>query len=157
MDIERLKKFREWMTAKSPQGMTNAETSEIVLELIDEAIARQSATSEDVAEAIGWLETGRFEIPAGDEEYTANSSHHPNTARFRQTAIIALQEYQPWIPVSERLPDEDVASVLIYTKEGGVAEGQYYPTIRAWKQFRWSVEDSKVTHWKPLPEPPKGD
>ena len=64
--------------------------------------------------------------------------------------------YQRWIPLSERLPDGDVASVLIHTNKGGVSEGQYYPCIKSWKQFRWSVENADVTHWKPLPEPPKG-
>ena len=65
-----------------------------------------------------------------------------------------LVEKTRWIPVTERLPDEEVASVLIYTSDGGVAEGQYYPTIKSWKQFRWSVENANVTHWMPLPEPP---
>lgn len=73
-------------------------------------------------------------------------------------AIEALEEKQAkrWIPVSEMLPSGDVASVIIHTKAGGVAEGQYYPSIKAWKQFRWSVEDADVTHWMPLPEEPKG-
>lgn len=53
-------------------------------------------TSEEVAKAIDWLETGDFEIIAGDEEYLANSSHHPNTSRFRQTAITALQALNEW-------------------------------------------------------------
>ena len=66
-----------------------------------------------------------------------------------------LLERTRWIPVSERLPDADVGSILIYTKNGGVAEGQCYPTIKAWKQFRWSVENANVTHWMPLPEPPE--
>ena len=60
----------------------------------DAAIARQSVKSEEVQRAIDWLKTGDFEIPVGDEEYTENSSHHPNTARFRQTAIAALQAYR---------------------------------------------------------------
>ena len=72
-------------------------------------------------------------------------------------AITALQEYQPWVSVEDRLPDGDVASVLIHTNKGGVSEGQYYPCIKSWKQFRWSVENADVTHWKPLPEPPKGE
>jgi len=70
------------------------------------------------------------------------------------TAIEILERTR-WISVSERLPDGDVASVMIYTESGGVAEGQYYPTIKAWKQFRWSVENANVTHWMPLPEPPE--
>lgn len=68
-----------------------------------------------------------------------------------------LRAPQRWIPVSERLPDGDVASVIIHTKAGGVAEGQYYPSIKAWKQFRWSVEDANVTHWMPLPSIPSED
>ena len=60
-----------------------------------------------------------------------------------------------WISVKDRLPDSNYGSVLIYTKDGGVAEGQYYDTIKAWLQFRWSVEDAEVTHWMPLPEPPE--
>lgn len=63
-----------------------------------------------------------------------------------------------WIPVTERLPSGDVSSVLIYSHNGGVAEGQYYPTIKSWKQFRWSVEDAEVTYWMPMPKPPeRGD
>jgi hypothetical protein len=72
-------------------------------------------------------------------------------------AITVLQAYEPWVSVSEILPDGDVASVLIHTNKGGVSEGQYYPSIKSWKQFRWSVENADVTHWKPLPAPPKGE
>ena len=64
---------------------------------------------------------------------------------------------QEWISVKDRLPDSNYGSVLIYTKDGGVAEGQYYDTIKAWLQFRWSVEDAEVTHWMPLPEPPENE
>lgn len=64
-------------------------------------------------------------------------------------------EYEPkWIPVSERLP-EDSRSVLIYTKEGGVAEGKYSKRTESWIQFRWSVPYAKVLAWMPLPEPYK--
>lgn len=67
-------------------------------------------------------------------------------------------ELDGWLKVGNYLPNDDVASVLIYTKNGGVAEGQYYPSIKAWKQFRWSVENAEVTHWMPMPEPPeRGD
>jgi len=69
--------------------------------------------------------------------------------------VAELGKQQRWIPCSERLPDSDIGGVLIYTKDGGIAEGQYYPTIESWKQFRWSVEDAKVIAWMPLPEPYK--
>ena len=57
-----------------------------------------------------------------------------------------------WIPCSERLP-EDSRSVLIYTKEGRVAEGCYNQEGLEWWQFRWSVRNPHVIAWMPLPEP----
>lgn len=151
MDIERLKEHDLYVLRGIVSGLEEEQSIDPVIarqfeKVIDEAIARQSVIDEDVIEAI---------------EYLQPLTEHPimsgNFAKHIKTAITALKEYQPWIPVSESLPDGDVASVLIYTKEGGVAEGQYYQSISAWKQFRWSVEDSKVTHWKPLPELPKGE
>lgn len=70
-------------------------------------------------------------------------------------AIEELSKPQ-WIPVAERLPEEE-GSVLIFSKLGGIAEGHYSQIYGIWTQYRWNVKDSKVTHWMPLPEPPKGD
>ena len=62
---------------------------------------------------------------------------------------------QKWIPVTERLP-ESGKCVLIYSKEGMVAEGSYWAFNKKWTQYRWSVKDlQNVTHWMPLPEPPE--
>jgi len=118
------------------------------VKLIDAEIARQSATSEEVAEAIEELMSGIWQ---------SSKDGYPITlgGKTLDLAITALQTYQPWVSVSERLPDADVASVLIHTNKGGVSEGQYYPCIKSWKQFRWSVENADVTHWMPLPKPPK--
>lgn len=60
----------------------------------------------------------------------------------------------PWISVKERLP-EDGGSVLVYSPVGGVAEGVYSKNYKKWVQYRWSVFEPKVTHWMPMPEPPK--
>lgn len=64
-------------------------------------------------------------------------------------AVDALreQEERRWIPVTERLPDVGI-EVLIYSEDDGVCVDYY-------------VGDSfgyyDVTHWMPLPEPPKED
>lgn len=58
-----------------------------------------------------------------------------------------------WISVKDRLP-ENSRSVLIYTKDGGIAEGSY-SSEGGWVQFRWNVKNPKVIYWMPLPEPPK--
>ena len=62
-----------------------------------------------------------------------------------------------WIPVTERLPESEKC-VLVYSKDGGVAEGKYNARFNEWVQFRWNVTKLRnVTHWMPLPEPPKGE
>ena len=64
---------------------------------------------------------------------------------------------QRWIPVTERLPDSGKC-VLVCSKDGMVAEGSYKAYEKKWTQFRWNVTDlQNVTHWMPLPEPPKGE
>lgn len=69
-------------------------------------------------------------------------------------AIAALREHPKWISVEERLP-EGGGSVLIYSPFGGVAEGTYSEHYKRWVQYRWSVFEPEVTHWMPLPKPPK--
>ena len=69
--------------------------------------------------------------------------------------IARLQELQlpRWIPVTERLP-EDGAEVLAWSQSG-------FAYVDWWIDGAWKVNslvDGKyefVTHWMPLPEPPK--
>ena len=75
-------------------------------------------------------------------------------------AVAALreQEKRRWIPVTERLPEQTLPphDVLVYHDLGC---GMFVD--RAWYNYdrhRWySVLGTKlkVTHWMPLPEPPK--
>ena len=56
-----------------------------------------------------------------------------------------------WIPVSERLPDAN--GVYLSVDDMGIYSFRVFdPNKRMWKAI-W--EDEKVTHWMPLPEPPK--
>ena len=65
-----------------------------------------------------------------------------------------------WIPVSERLPEEDgwyqVVAQVKDCEDPWVWYGEYDSC------YGWNVKDSfsdrltcRVTHWMPLPEPPK--
>ena len=56
---------------------------------------------------------------------------------------------QKWIPVSERLPDES-GEVIGYDAIHGIRVMFYHYSLiyTDWK---------RVTHWMPLPEPPKED
>ena len=57
---------------------------------------------------------------------------------------------QQWIPVSERLPDEDT-EVLTYRK-GGISIELLHDGV--WGDDDVEYAPYKVTHWMPLPEPP---
>ena len=64
-------------------------------------------------------------------------------------------ENKRWIPVSERLPEND-GFVLVYTINQIVGEAILIDR----KEFYWAGSDDDaepiaVTHWMPLPEPPK--
>ena len=73
---------------------------------------------------------------------------------FSNDVAKAIAEKVPkWIPVSERLP-EDGAEVLAWSQSG-------FAYVDWWIDGAWKVNslvDGKyefVTHWMPLPEPPK--
>ena len=65
-----------------------------------------------------------------------------------------------WIPVAERLPEE-YKTVLVYNPN--VDHGQtVMEAVRidnTWKtEFDFEAcENNEITHWMPLPEPPKGE
>ena len=61
---------------------------------------------------------------------------------------------QKWIPVSERLPEEDVR-VLVRLAEGANAYTMTDTDRRHYDHWvRWG---RYVTHWMPLPPTPKGE
>ena len=70
--------------------------------------------------------------------------------------IKRLKDQQPkWIPVEERLP-EDHENVLIFDKKWGILIGWHMTWTNS---DGWGTTEPKrtteITHWMPLPEPPK--
>lgn len=67
-----------------------------------------------------------------------------------------------WINVKDRLPEQDVYVLCNYIALG---KHQYQTVGRLWSvNGRWDLDDDSeydvlntkvVTHWMPLPEPPK--
>ena len=108
---------------------------------------RQSAITEDVQRAIGDLLDMK-------ERWCADSTD--NDAISIDLAITALQAYQPWVSVEDRLP-EDTRAVLVWDP---LYENRY---TMYWKEGQWfffggsGEVDCNITHWKPLPESPKGE
>ena len=85
----------------------------------------------------------------------------PDKATVTETiAALRQQQGEPvaWIPVSERLPEPErndiTTSFLVWT------DSQFNPQIATfctqW-DYPWCLQTSskRVTHWQPLPEPPK--
>ena len=67
---------------------------------------------------------------------------------------------QKWIHVSERLP-EHFGQFLVTVKEynrGWYADSAMYdPYKNEWRTNLFCGMRDEVTHWMPLPEPPKGE
>ena len=99
-----------------------------------------------------------------------NSDYYGFVADHLITNGVTIQQ---WIPVTERLPDED-GKYLVFEKSGGrtntsilrfakdARKVDKYDFKGRWKNA-WYEYDSEwghytvgsVTHWMPLPEPPK--
>ena len=67
-----------------------------------------------------------------------------------------------WISVKDRLPDnDDFVLVIVSGKAGNITldnaiELAQFSMDEGWILEMWPEwEDPKVTHWMPLPEPPK--
>jgi hypothetical protein len=69
--------------------------------------------------------------------------------------------YQRWIPVTERLPENDGKFLGVVNEEGyNRIAFVYYSDRRWWDCFYNGFVNVKLTHWMPIPnmpEPPKGE
>ena len=83
------------------------------------------------------------------------------TERWKSAALYyadKLGSVQKWIPISERLP-EPWKWILCYCEAGNIEMLRYDDFIEEWGSINLNRAYKKdyVTHWMPLPEPPKGD
>jgi hypothetical protein len=132
----------------SPEGL-------FIIALIDAEIARQSITDEDVKKAIELLD---------DTEFDCIEKYH----YFKALDIIkiALEQMQPWISVEESLPEIKDDSVLAYFANGSIEtvhiQDCFADMMNGFdddgKQLytKWYMSIG-ITHWMPLPTPPKGE
>ena len=86
----------------------------------------------------------------------------PTSLNFEEAAYLA--DYlvkngvtvQEWISVKDGLPESGKESVLIGLRWGEVDIG-WCEDGRWDSEFVNEYEDGEVTHWMPLPQPPKGE
>lgn len=103
---------------------------------------------------------------------TDSKEHYKATQDFARRLIDHAKPMtiQRWIPVTERLPEDDLPKdskvkrikVLVAYRTNGNwivrtqvrAKGFWYGEPDRWD---WIKERDPITHWMPLPEAPKGD
>ena len=63
---------------------------------------------------------------------------------------------QEWISVKDRLPEENLRALCFIQKDGIqiLCFGKYGGRM-TWQGDEYNYELNEVTHWMPLPEPPK--
>ena len=99
------------------------------------------------------LERSQTDFNSGREMRFVGGDVMPAVRR----AIEKTEQNQKWIPVSERLPEENER--VLGTKKGASAAFVFYGKRNNgnWVDLEWSCYRYGVTHWMPLPEPPKED
>ena len=68
----------------------------------------------------------------------------------------SIEVVQEWISVDDRLPENGKEDVLIALRWGEVDIG-WCEDGRWRSEFVNEYEDGEVTHWMPIPQPPKGE
>ena len=68
----------------------------------------------------------------------------------------SIEVVQEWISVNDRLPENGKEGVLIALRWGEVDIG-WCEDGRWRSEFVNEYEDGEVTHWMPIPQPPKGE
>ncbi len=76
----------------------------------------------------------------------------PVAYKLSQTEPLTI--CQQWIPVTERLPKKQGFYLVAHQRSGCVAERFYYQDC---PDLFVKTTGDPVTHWMPLPEPPKED
>ena len=95
-------------------------------------------------------DSGIVEIPAG----FGFTKHYIENERIASHLIAHGVTVQEWISVKDRLPEKE-QDVLV-ADNGFIAVWTFYGDY--WEDSHgWWQEFDEVTHWMPLPEPPKGE
>lgn len=84
--------------------------------------------------------------------------HIPGAEEIADFFLANGVTFQKWIPVSERLPEQH-SSVIVYRKTKRFSMLHYSSALGFhFYDSEWGdVTVDDVTHWMPLPEPPKED
>ena len=65
--------------------------------------------------------------------------------------VVEIDQLNRWIPVTERLPESGVRVIVC---RGDKTEQGVFLGVNGWWKV-YGTNTKKVTHWMPMPEPPK--
>ena len=76
-----------------------------------------------------------------------------------------MKSYNQWISCKDKMPEDNISVLFCYVSENGVKSVHYgyHQTLKglgsSWAKPSggWEYSDEDVTHWQPIPEPPKED
>lgn len=82
---------------------------------------------------------------------------------IRDEPALDVQPADRWISCKEKMPEDNTSVLFVYVSENGVKSVHYgyHQTLKglgsSWAKPSggWQYCDDDVTHWQPLPEPPK--
>ena len=103
--------------------------------------------------------------PTPVSEFESGFNNGLNQAMWEITHAPTLTQPNEWVSVEDRLPEENV-TVLVFNADPHAEKyvlARYRVVVhfgRCWCQFdqeydSWCASCWKVTHWMPLPQPPK--
>ncbi len=111
-----------------------------------------------------WADKMEHDLAHANER--ARDAEHK--AQALQIELDALKAAHAWIKTSERMPDPEVVVLVVSTQdyaEGEVCTAKCYTSpsgALVWEHYSsetgeagMDIESAYVTHWQPLPEPPK--
>ena len=98
----------------------------------------------------------QFDESCGDYRYQNKDKLDYEDALW--LAIAALREQMKWISVRDRLPEEKVNCIVHYQHAYCDNDGYWAIGFCCYDGEKFQFDPAyKVTHWMPLPRPPKAD
>lgn len=134
--------------AMQPEGMSNADYMRISFAQLDSADA--------VAFLPDWEDSKGARIEHLLVEYTGKPTYDIKSARLMvlpESKEHSRKTRQEWISVKDRLPKNDEI-VIICTDKNFIYAGELIGDTWFLDNDSWTAT---VTHWMPLPQPPKGE
>lgn len=147
-----------------------AKIERVVLEEVGKVEQRNQSLEQQLRAVVDAVKVARSRIDRGqtlalfasNETKDRDARHAVDTAIQSAEALLNQTPIEPesndgWISVEDRLPPKGASWVLVYA--GGAINCMAYAAGNGWQDwtnpFHPNVLDGTITHWQPLPAPPK--